>query len=103
MQLALLSSGVERIVRLGAVKKYALFLQQISVLCSILFSQSLMLMLVLFLAKILKFFSKKLTKCWDETPLDVVRTAVNDFPKRLQCVVKTQGKHFEYKLCNTDL
>ena len=38
---------------------------------------------------------KKLTKCWDKIPLDVVRAAIDDFPKRLCSVVKARGKHFE--------
>ena len=38
---------------------------------------------------------RKLTKCWDEISLDVVRAAVAAFPKRLRNVVKALGKHFE--------
>jgi len=38
---------------------------------------------------------RKLTKCWDEISLDVVRAAVAAFPKRLRSVVKARGKHFE--------
>ena len=37
----------------------------------------------------------KLTKCWDKIPLDVVRAAIGDFPKRLRNVVKARGNHFE--------
>ena len=38
---------------------------------------------------------KKLNKYWNKIPLDVVHAAMDDFPKRVHCVVKAQGKHFE--------
>lgn len=43
----------------------------------------------------IELFKKKLNKCWEKIPLDVVRAAIDEFPKRLRSVVKARGKHFE--------
>jgi len=45
--------------------------------------------------KNIETLKKKLIKCWEEIPLDVVRAAISDFPKRLRSVVRARGKHFE--------
>lgn len=43
----------------------------------------------------IQVLKRKLSKCWDEISLEVVRAAIDAFPKRLRSVVKARGKHFE--------
>ena len=94
IQLESRNSSVARIVPLGSLRMNGLLLQDLSPL-----DYSLWPILETEACSIpspnIEALKAKLIKFWDDIPLDIVRAAVDVFPKRLRNVVKARGKHFE--------
>jgi hypothetical protein len=45
--------------------------------------------------KNLKSLKQSLVREWDKIPLDMLRTMVDDVPKRLKACIKAKGDNFE--------